>query len=271
MNTVSPSKALTNHITELKEDTPRARLHKAFFGLGLFARHCQVLPEEMLTSVDGVGVVIKDREFLVDTFYELQDGECMIVSGYQWQYLPPGAEKIKLRNVYRGNPAVILLRVTDLITKQPKLVIVNKIANHARYMIFELAFQDNALGNSLRALELDEAGLLRTMEELCGLVKAAAQQKPAYITDSALRFASGHVVSLWRPNRHPHVIFYAKNKLGMTNREEDRMVQGFLDQFGKFYTREEAWHVAVANQQIVRDQKLYSGPNGFKLFSEHMY
>ena len=28
--------------------------------------------------------------------------------------------------------------------------------------------------------------------------------------------------------------------------------QGFVDQFGKFYSREEAWKIAKANKQIIR-------------------
>lgn len=43
--------------------------------------------------------------------------------------------------------------------------------------------------------------------------------------------------------------------------------QGFVDQFGKFYTREEAWMVAQANGQIIRDPDWCPG----SLHSEHLY
>lgn len=43
--------------------------------------------------------------------------------------------------------------------------------------------------------------------------------------------------------------------------------QGFIDQFGKFYTREEAWVIAEANGQIIRR---VGGDDG-KLFSENLY
>lgn len=43
--------------------------------------------------------------------------------------------------------------------------------------------------------------------------------------------------------------------------------QGFIDQFGEFYTREEAWKVAEANGQITRDHDVCPGT----LFSEHLY
>lgn len=44
-------------------------------------------------------------------------------------------------------------------------------------------------------------------------------------------------------------------------------IQGFLDQFGKFYTREEAYIVAEKNSQITRN--LNHSTN--KLYSEHLY
>lgn len=43
--------------------------------------------------------------------------------------------------------------------------------------------------------------------------------------------------------------------------------QGFIDQHGTFYTREDAWRVAVARNQILRDLPCGGGI----LFSEHLY
>jgi len=43
--------------------------------------------------------------------------------------------------------------------------------------------------------------------------------------------------------------------------------QGFVDQFGKFMTREEAWIVAEAAGQIIHR----CGGDGEKLFSENLY
>ena len=44
--------------------------------------------------------------------------------------------------------------------------------------------------------------------------------------------------------------------------------QGFIDQFGRFLTREEAWEIAVAAGQIFRE----CGPEGGgRLYSEHLY
>lgn len=47
------------------------------------------------------------------------------------------------------------------------------------------------------------------------------------------------------------------------NKEE----QGFIDQFGKFYTRREAYIIAKENNQIIRDL----GYETDELFSEHLY
>ncbi len=44
--------------------------------------------------------------------------------------------------------------------------------------------------------------------------------------------------------------------------------EGFIDQFGKFYNREDALTIALENNQIIRDKdKLDSG----ELFSENLY
>jgi hypothetical protein len=43
--------------------------------------------------------------------------------------------------------------------------------------------------------------------------------------------------------------------------------QGFIDQFGKFYTRQEAWDVAESNGQIKYNLAIQDGV----LYSEHLY
>lgn len=43
--------------------------------------------------------------------------------------------------------------------------------------------------------------------------------------------------------------------------------QGFIDQFWKFHTREEAWVIADANGQIIQDRDWFTG----SLHSEHLY
>jgi len=46
----------------------------------------------------------------------------------------------------------------------------------------------------------------------------------------------------------------------------DPHTQGFIDQYGKFYTRKEAWVIAEKNGQIIRE---VSSPG--MLFSENLY
>lgn len=43
--------------------------------------------------------------------------------------------------------------------------------------------------------------------------------------------------------------------------------QGFIDQFGNFYTREKAWPIAFINGQVIRDADWQTG----SLHSEHLY
>jgi hypothetical protein len=53
-------------------------------------------------------------------------------------------------------------------------------------------------------------------------------------------------------------------------KSETREIQGFIDQFGDFYNRQEAWKIAAANGQII---KRCGGDtaNGGTLFSENLY
>jgi hypothetical protein len=43
--------------------------------------------------------------------------------------------------------------------------------------------------------------------------------------------------------------------------------QGFIDQYGSFHTREEAWLIADAAGQIINDREWVTG----RLHSEHLY
>lgn len=47
-------------------------------------------------------------------------------------------------------------------------------------------------------------------------------------------------------------------------------IQGFVDQFGKFYDRTEAWKIAEANGQILR-RVGGDETNGGTLYSENLY
>ena len=49
--------------------------------------------------------------------------------------------------------------------------------------------------------------------------------------------------------------------------DRNKEVQGFIDQFGNFYDRKEAYKIAKENNQIIRDL----GHDNGELFSEHLY
>jgi hypothetical protein len=55
-------------------------------------------------------------------------------------------------------------------------------------------------------------------------------------------------------------------RFGLT-KDEDQCVQGFLDQWGEFMTREEAHGVATRQRQILRR----CGGDEGRLFSENLY
>ena len=54
---------------------------------------------------------------------------------------------------------------------------------------------------------------------------------------------------------------------GVWDESEHPVIQGFIDQFGEFLTREEAWIIAERNGQIIRRV----GGDGVKLYSENLY
>lgn len=47
--------------------------------------------------------------------------------------------------------------------------------------------------------------------------------------------------------------------------------QGFVDQRGVYLSRHEAWHVALAADQIRSPEKCGGDPDGWKLYSEGLY
>jgi hypothetical protein len=51
---------------------------------------------------------------------------------------------------------------------------------------------------------------------------------------------------------------------------EEPVIQGFIDQFGDFYDRQEAWKIAEANGQIIRGCGGDSAKGG-TLYSENLY
>ena len=58
-------------------------------------------------------------------------------------------------------------------------------------------------------------------------------------------------------------------------RDYEKDEQGFIDQYGLFLTREEAWTIAQENGQIKRrvggDERVVAGETKYRLFSENLY
>ena len=70
----------------------------------------------------------------------------------------------------------------------------------------------------------------------------------------------------WDMNMHNQADIYKKAN-GIEETCLTKAEQGFIDQFGNFLTREEAWVIAERQDQIIRDHDVCVGV----LFSEHLY
>lgn len=93
------------------------------------------------------------------------------------------------------------------------------------------------------------------------------QEIPRLIVCAAVRYPNG--TTLVGPRHYDKVMLDQYQRAKLTD-EEDRAEQGFLDQFGVFLTRTEAWPIAEAAGQIRRrvggDTRM-----GGALFSENLY
>lgn len=68
--------------------------------------------------------------------------------------------------------------------------------------------------------------------------------------------------------RHWDMVAHATfNKMFQDPVKINKEIQGFIDQYGDFYTRQEAWVVANKNNQIIRRV----GGDHEKLYSENLY
>lgn len=84
-----------------------------------------------------------------------------------------------------------------------------------------------------------------------------------------LLFADGNIVIV-AGARHWDKIMH--NMVGMVNQDFMELEQGFIDQYGNYYNREEAWIIAETNGQIVRrvgGDTTLAGAG--RLFSENLY
>lgn len=86
------------------------------------------------------------------------------------------------------------------------------------------------------------------------------------ITRVAIRF-QGKIYSLPSPYRHHHIIPLIAEKTGVEFVDVDYDDEGFLDESGKYYNREQALAHALLNNQVKDPSKVRSG----MLFSEDVW
>lgn len=78
----------------------------------------------------------------------------------------------------------------------------------------------------------------------------------------------GKVYSLPSPNRHHHVLY--SGMMDEKDDDEERDVQGFVDDTGQFLNRAEAYVIATASGQINR-RKEPGDYDGTDLYSEDLW
>lgn len=90
---------------------------------------------------------------------------------------------------------------------------------------------------------------------------------PPRIVCAAVRYPDGKM--LVGPRHFDYTMLLQHQALKIEF-EEGESEKGFVDQEGKFYTRQEAWKLAEANGQILYRPEAYEKQVG-TLFSEHLY
>lgn len=101
--------------------------------------------------------------------------------------------------------------------------------------------------------------------------KLITDRKLPRIVCAAIRAADGDIlIGIRHYSRDMHVQIQSRHdgKKFMNRLDED---QGFVDQFGKFYSRQEAYFIADRNGQILNEKACGRGLTGEKLYSEGLY
>lgn len=91
------------------------------------------------------------------------------------------------------------------------------------------------------------------------------------IVCAAVRAADGDLllgIRHYSADMHEQIAARHDGKKFMFRLDED---QGFVDQYGNWYSRTEAYQVALENNQIINPEKCGKGINGPKLYSEGLY
>jgi hypothetical protein len=104
-------------------------------------------------------------------------------------------------------------------------------------------------------------------------VASRAAMTPAQrrIVCAAIRAADGSVllgIRHYSADMHAQISARRDGAKFTHRRDPD---QGFVDQYGRYLTREEAYPIALANGQIIRQEACGEGLDGPKLYSEGLY
>lgn len=97
---------------------------------------------------------------------------------------------------------------------------------------------------------------------------------PSRIVCAAMRFPDGTIVV--GPRHWDQTMRATADRLGLIEKRRSGLEvvgseeQGFIDQHGKFFTRQEAWKIAEANRQIYR-RCGGDDAHGGTLYSENLY
>lgn len=88
---------------------------------------------------------------------------------------------------------------------------------------------------------------------------------------AAIRAADGSLllgIRHYSPDMHAQIAARHDGEKFKRRHDED---QGFVDQFGNYMTREQAYRLAHANGQLWRPEACGNGLDGPKLYSEGLY
>ena len=87
--------------------------------------------------------------------------------------------------------------------------------------------------------------------------------RPRTVVCAALLYKCGTIIVSVR-----HFDAFARKQVELHKLKHFQHKQGFVDQWGNFMNREEAWHVATTNRQKIDHDR--NGPKG-TLYSEGLY
>lgn len=275
--------ALKKTLTDTGELTQRQELAYIYESLVEKAKFCEVWRREHYS--DGrqsdkslaVDNWLLDSSFIQKVNNLLSPEHLYFVIGEDTIYGKAGEGDVSWRHMHDGCYSMFLYR--DPVSGD--LFSVAKVRTFSRYIVrrIEMKSFGHKLSRHIKpATKINElTPLLEHLKSIASNVQELQTKlgTPNYIVGVACMSTSGKILTLPRPHRHSHLInMYCEDNKSIYSdvvgtRHSD---EGFITRDGKYLTREDAWEVAKASGQILRDQNTYAGENsGFDLHSEHLY